>query len=160
MSVPNDTGIADTDREIVVTDLMEGGFAMKSLSVNLPSLHTGLHWIARLLAGFVVGLVLLFFFGTGGFNPLKLTAIEAVQMIFFLTTCIGLVIAWRWELTGGAIATAAMLLFYCTELAVTGGFPRGWVFRLMLLPGFFFLISGLLEKRSSSTATPPIAPGR
>jgi hypothetical protein len=76
----------------------------------------------------LVGFVLVILIGEGGFNPLKLRPVEAVQMTLFLTTCVGLVIAWRWPFVGGAISTGGVLLFFAVEFAVTGGFPKGLVF--------------------------------
>lgn len=103
-----------------------------------------------MLAAFLVGLVLLIYVGEGGFNPLKLSAVEAAQKVFFFTILAGMVLACRWEVIGGTIATAGILLFYGTEFAVTGRFPKGWAFRLMLLPGFLFLLSGVIRRRMSA----------
>jgi hypothetical protein len=44
------------------------------------------------------------------------------------------------------MATVGIVLFYATELAVTGRFPHG-LFPLMLFPGMLFLVSGLLRLR-------------
>jgi hypothetical protein len=65
-------------------------------------------------------------------------------------SCIGLVVAWRWEVAGGTMASAGILLFSGMEFAMRGRFPTGWMFPLMLLPGSLFLVSGLLKKRVSS----------
>jgi hypothetical protein len=94
----------------------------------------------------MVVLVLVILIGEG-FNPLKLRPVEAIQMTLFLTTCIGLVIAWRWPLMGGAISTGGMLLFFAVEFAVTGSFPKGLVFHLMLVSGLLFLLSGFISRR-------------
>jgi hypothetical protein len=87
------------------------------------------------------------FIGDGGFNPLKLKPVEAIQMTLFLATCAGLIIAWRWPFIGGAIATSAILLFFAVEFAMTGGFPKGVIFLLMLFPCAFFMLSGFLKRR-------------
>jgi hypothetical protein len=50
------------------------------------------------LAVFLVGLVLVSFIGEGGFNPLKLTPVNGTQMVFLFTACIGMMMAWCWEL--------------------------------------------------------------
>jgi hypothetical protein len=126
---------------------------MRFLPRALFGLEIGARWIARLLTVFIVGVVLLIFIGQG-FNPFKLTAVEAVQMVFFWTTCIGMVVAWRWEVLGGILATAGILLFYVTEFAVTGAFPKLLMVRLFLLPGFLFLLSGYLKQRLPSSASP------
>jgi hypothetical protein len=116
--------------------------------LHSPSLpEAAASWAARGLAAFLVGLVLLIGVGTGGFNPLAFSPIEAVQMGLFLTACAGLVAGWRWPVVGGGLATAATALFYAVEAVVTGAFPRGAVFPLFLVAGVLFLVSGLLRRR-------------
>jgi hypothetical protein len=63
---------------------------MRSLHSSPSGPEAGLRWTARLLGAALVGLVLVMFIGEGGFNPLKLVAVEAVQMTVFLTACVGL----------------------------------------------------------------------
>jgi hypothetical protein len=123
---------------------------MSSLYSSTSGLQAGLRWIARLLAALLVGLVLVVFIGEGGFNPLKLRAVEAVQMTLFLTSCIGLVIAWRWPFVGGAISAGGILLFLAVEFTVTGSFPKGLVFHLILLSGLLFLLSGFISRRRAA----------
>jgi hypothetical protein len=67
----------------------------------------------------------------------------------FLTACVGLVIGWRWPVVGGAISTGGMLRF-AVEFAVTGGFPKGLVFPLMLLPGLLFLLSTFISRPTAA----------
>jgi hypothetical protein len=98
-----------------------------------------------------VGVVLVIFIGMGGFNPLNLTPVEAIQMFFFWTTCVAMLAAWRWDLIGGAISTASILLFFAVEFSLTGRFPKGVVFNLMWLPGFLFVVSGLMKRHTSAT---------
>ena len=119
---------------------------MRSLSAPLFYLEVGVRWTARVLSALLVGLVLVIFIGEG-FNPLKLKGVEAIQMTFFWTTCIGMVIAWRWQVIGGALALGGMILFFAVERFVTGGFPRGPIFYLMLMPGILFLVASLLRAR-------------
>ncbi len=127
---------------------------MRSLA-KIPSLlERGLGWTARLLAAGLVCLILVIYVGEGGINPLRLTPLEVTQKFFFLTACVGMVAAWRWPLIGGAIATAGIVPFFAVEFAVTGGFPRGLVFHLMLLPGPLFMLSGFRRpERQQAAAT-------
>jgi hypothetical protein len=125
------------------------GMAMSALHLMPSVLEAGLRWTARVLAACLVCLVLVILIGEG-FHPFRLRAVEAIQMTFFLTACVGLVVAWRWPLTGGALATAGILCFYAVEFAVTGGFPRGLVFHLMPVPGLLFLLSALIRRRTSA----------
>jgi hypothetical protein len=113
------------------------------------ALVVGLRWTARLLGAGLVGLVLLIYVGEG-FNPFRLTATETLQHALFLTTCIGLLVGWRWPLVGGAMSTGGMLLFLSVEFAVTARFPKGPDFHLMLLAGILFLLSGFVMRRRSA----------
>jgi hypothetical protein len=122
------------------------GNLLRFIPLSTSYLGIAVRWTARLLAAFLVGIVLVTFFGVGGFNPLKLTAVEAIQMLLFLATCLWMTAAWRWELIGGAIATAAIVSFFAVEFVVTGGFPKGLTFLLMLLPGLLFLLSGVMTR--------------
>jgi hypothetical protein len=122
---------------------------MNSLSFFPAGLESCLRWTARLLAAVLVGLVLVVFIGVtldGGFHPLKLKGVEPLQMVFFWTAGIGMVVAWRWEVIGGALSLGGMILFFAVEFAVRGGLPRGLLLYLMLLPGLLFLLSGLIRK--------------
>ena len=125
---------------------------MRTVSVPLFRLEVGIRWTARVLTAFLLGLVLVMFVGLtvdGGFDPLKLSEVEALQMIFFWTACIGMAIAWRWQVIGGAFSLGGMILFFAVEFAVRGALPRGLVLHLMLLPGILFLVDGFIRRRMS-----------
>ena len=119
---------------------------MRSPRGPLFPLEVGVRWTARVLSAPLVGLALVIFIGEG-FNPLRLKGVEVIQMIFFWTACIGMVIAWWRQVIGGALSLGAMILFFAVERFVTGGFPRGLVFYLMLLPGILFLMDSLIRRR-------------
>jgi hypothetical protein len=123
---------------------------MNSLHYFPVVLEAGLRWMGRLFAAALLGLVAVIFLGEGGFNPLKLTAVEGLQMTLFLTACLGLVVAWRRPVLGGTISTGGMLLFLAVEAAGREGFPKGVFFYLMLLPGLLLLLSGFVTKRGST----------
>jgi hypothetical protein len=125
-------------------------FTMRFASVPLSHLEIGVRWAARALTTVLVGLIVVMFVGVtldGGFHPLRLKGVEPIQMIFFWTACIGMVIAWRWSVLGGALSFGAMILFFAVELAVNGRLPGGLVLHLMLLPGILCLVSGSLSRR-------------
>src|SRR5262245_66298620 len=98
---------------------------MRSLPFFPVVLGSGLRWMGMLFAAGLLGLVAVIFLGEGGFNPLRLTSVEAIQMTLFLTACSGLVAAWRWPVLGGAISLGGVFLFLAVEFATRGGFPRG-----------------------------------
>jgi hypothetical protein len=119
----------------------------------LAHLEIGLRWAARALTTVLVGLIVVMFVGVtldGGFHPLRLKGVEPIQMIFFWTACIGMVIAWRWSVLGGALSFGAMILFFAVELAVNGRLPGGLVLYLMLLPGILFLVDGFIRRQRSA----------
>jgi len=125
---------------------------MRFRLVPLIRLEAGVRWTARVLTALLVGLVLVIFVGLtldGGFNPLKLKGVEATQMVFFWTACIGMVVAWRWQMIGGALSLGGMVLFFAVEFAVRGGLPRGLLLYLMFLPGILFLVDGFIRRRLS-----------
>jgi hypothetical protein len=78
-----------------------------------------------------------------------------VQMFLFLMAGMGLLIAWRWELLGAGIATAAILYFFVIESIATGALPRGWVWTVMPLPGLAFLLCWLLDNGVRLTPRAP-----
>ena len=102
---------------------------MSTLRLSPSFTEVGIRWAARLLAVLLVGLVVVIFIGQGGFNPLKLKGVEPIQMVFFWTACIGMVVAWRWQVIGGALSLGGMILFFAVEFATHGGLPGG-----LLLP--------------------------
>jgi hypothetical protein len=44
------------------------------------------------------------FYADGLPHSLKLVGVEPIQTPFFWTACIGMVVAWRWQLIGGALS--------------------------------------------------------
>jgi hypothetical protein len=128
----------------------------------LSCLEATARWTARVLTVFLVGIVVVMFVGVtidGGFHPLRLKGVEPIQMIFFWTGCIGMVIAWRAPVVGGALSLVAMTLFFTVEFAVRGGPPRGLVLYLMLFPGILYLVSALLRKLIAVSQRTLLGPG-
>jgi hypothetical protein len=123
---------------------------MRSLPVPLVRLEAGIRWTARVLTALLVGLVVVMFVGVtldGGFHPLRLKGVEPIQMAFFWTGCVGMVVALRWQVIGGALSLAGMILFFAVEFAVRGGLPRGLLLYLMMVPGILFLLSAVVRQR-------------
>ncbi len=132
---------------------------MRSLPLPLFRLEVGVRWTARALTAILVGLVLVPFvvnsiydvvhgFYEGGLpHAFWVKGVEPTQMAFFWTACMGLVVGWRWPVTGGALALGEMLLLFAAEFAVRGGLPGGPTLYLMLLPGILFLADGLIRQR-------------
>jgi hypothetical protein len=108
-------------------------------------------WTARALAVLLAGMVLVFLIADGGLNPLRLTGREAALMACLMSTCSGLVLAWRWPFLGGLISTVGILLFYSIEsIASQWRFFNNLYFNLMLVAGILFVLGALIKRRRSS----------
>lgn len=104
-------------------------------------------WMARSLSLAAFAFVAAFVFG--GSEPFVMpTARE-----WFLLACfpmgllVGLAIAWRHEILGGAIGVGSVAMFYVLEFAFSGTLPRGIFFVLLALPALLFFVLGLLDRR-------------
>ncbi len=102
-------------------------------------LNVALRWTARISGAAIMAVVVLFFLGEGGFAAARPTPQEGVLLALFTASCLGLVAAWRWELAGGALNVGGMALFYLVHYLVSGGFPGGWAFAVIAMPGVLFL---------------------
>ena len=99
-----------------------------------------LRWLAR--ATSVVSLALLAMFATsGGDAP---SANEWVLLAFFpIGVAIGMIVAWRSELVGGALTLASLVIFHILVASLgSGGFPGFW-FAAFAAPGIVLLFCGL-----------------
>jgi hypothetical protein len=144
---------------------------MKSLPVSLFPLEVGARWTARVLTVLLVGLVAGPVIINGGYDivhgfyeggvphAFRVKGVEPLQMLLFWTACLGLVLAWRWPVLGGAAALGGMLLFFAVAFAVQGGFPGGLLPYLMLLPGVLFLLSAFVRRRRYAKAWALFGPG-
>jgi hypothetical protein len=106
-----------------------------------------LRWIARLSALLIAGGYVFMVVGEllsphSGNGP----DLRAWGGIVLLTvTCIGMLLAWRWELRGAALSLAALAAF-----TVLIRFNRHTVHFVLALPGFLFLADGLLRRRRTT----------
>ena len=65
--------------------------------------------------------------------------------LFPFGVCLGIALAWRWELLGGCISVASFLGFYSLLYLIDGRIPKGPYFALVAVPGFLFLFASLLN---------------
>jgi peptidoglycan/LPS O-acetylase OafA/YrhL len=104
-------------------------------------------WVARILSLGTIGFILLFMVGER-FDPTALTGRDWSLFIFFpIGLCVGLVLGWPRPLLGGAVAVGSILGFYLVYAAGSGGLPRGGWFLLLALPGFLFIVCGVMRRR-------------
>lgn len=105
--------------------------------------------VSRIWSIISIGLILLLFLVD--LNPAEIEWKEWVGLAFFpLGVVLGMIIGWRYEILGGAIATASLAAFYFIYgLILTGAFPKGIFFLLLSFPGILFLMIGLDSKPKS-----------
>ncbi len=104
-------------------------------------------WIARIWSIASIGLILLFIIGEG-INPTAPS--EWLGLLFFpFGISLGMLLAWRKEGLGGIIAAGSILIFYGVHLATAGRFPKGWAWLAFAAPGFLFLLSWYLSRKTS-----------
>jgi hypothetical protein len=106
---------------------------------------TSVLWSARLLGLAVLGLCLTIFVGEGGFNPGRLSPAESSQMLLFLASCLGPLVAWRWEGFGGTLTLACLALFSADEHRLTGRFLRRPRFAALAVPTVLFLAAAAIR---------------
>lgn len=116
----------------------------------MPAMNTTLRWLARAMSILVVAILLVFAFGEG-LNLARFTARELLLFMFFpLGLCAGMVVAWWREGLGGAITVASLAAFYLADRLLSSSFPRGIAFVALAVPGFLFLLCGLLTRATKA----------
>ena len=117
--------------------------------VGARVVFSALLWTARALSVGSVVLLLLFLSGEDGLDSSKVRPREWAGLLFFpFGVMAGMVVAWWRESLGGAVCVGSLIAFYVWQLLVSGGLPRGPYFFAFSLPGFMFLLYGLLSRRS------------
>jgi hypothetical protein len=140
---------------------------MTSHSVRLLRLEGGMRWTARVLAVLLVGMVLLFFVAdvVSGLTaahpaaavtrPLPDKVWDVFALTWLFSVCLGLALAWRWPLIGGAIASGGILLYYVIDsIAFRRAFFGNLYFDLMFLAGVLFMASALVRRGWSVPRSP------
>jgi len=114
----------------------------------IRTLPIAIRWFARVEGTLIAGMVFLFVLGEGfgkhgtdTLNPFVLSAADFASLSLLLIACIGLLLAWRWEGGGGAIAVICMLV----RLFVRPGFPL-WATLAILVPGILFLLTWFMTR--------------
>lgn len=107
-------------------------------------LTAALRWAARAWSLLTLALVAGFLIGEGGPG----TPAEWAGFVFFPAgVCGGLLLAWRREGLGGAVATASLAAFYLVHRATAGAWPTGWAWLALAAPGPLFLLCRLNSRR-------------
>ena len=106
-------------------------------------------WTARLLAVASALFVLAFALG----EPSSARAPNAQEIIllgFMILALVANLAAWRWEITGAAIARISTLAFTGIELARHGPLPGPWLLGVMAAPAVLYVASWLLRQRTAT----------
>jgi len=105
-----------------------------------------LQWLARLCGLALFVLVLAITIGEGGpRNPLRQPLSVAAQLLLMLVMTLGLIIAWRWELTGALATLLALAAFNAVNFAASGRWAGG-AFPLFAIPPVLYLTHALISR--------------
>lgn len=105
-----------------------------------------LRWTARAAGIVCLAIILMFLFGErSDFG--KITGKQLIGFAFFpIGVFVGLVLAWREEGLGGAIAVGSILgIYFIYGWLLNGSINQGWAFLLFLVPGVLFVAYRLLS---------------
>lgn len=112
----------------------------------------GLGWVARLSGLALVLLVAAIAVGDGRPpNPFRQPTPVAIELWLMLVMIIGLIAAWRWELTAAAVTLAAVAGFNLVELVVNRKLAGG-AFPLFAIPPILYIAHALLRRAQTRAA--------
>lgn len=126
------------NQELGGSSLAQGGGPISIPSAN-PRIVTIIRWIARIwsILLFVLALLIIVAPDPNVVKPVPLT--DWIELGFYGVAILGLLIAWRWEGLGGAIAIAGVV-----GNNVAFGIIRGYWFPGLAIPAFLFVVPGTL----------------
>jgi hypothetical protein len=129
---------------------------MSSLSVN-PRIITIIRWIARIwtIPIFVFALGEILIPDPYAVQPVPLA--DWISLGFLGVSILGLLLAWRWEGLGGAIAIAGFV-GHVVAFGITRGYwwfgALGSLAFILVLPGILFLVCWALSRGKRKLAAP------
>ena len=110
------------------------------------SLPTVVRWVARVTGGALCLLVAAIAVGHWPLpNPFRQPPAVAFQFAFMAAMTVGLIIAWRWELTGALASLIGFLGFNLVEVSVNGRIAGG-LFPLFAVPTALYLLDVELRR--------------
>lgn len=112
-----------------------------------------INWTARITAILslaFMGLFVVAHLANFAQEPIPTLSELGLLALFPFGCMVGLVTGFRFPLIGGAITVGAVLAFYGLEFLMSGSLVTGPYFILCCLPGFLFLLAGLLQRNNSS----------
>lgn len=108
---------------------------------------SAVRWTARVMSLGLAGLLLVFFFGEGGWNLLisvaraPLVPEHIMTIALFFVAVPGLLAAWKWEIAGGVAVLVGAGVFHAVDWVVSGSFPD-FPFTLFFVAGLLYLAAG------------------
>lgn len=117
---------------------------------------TIVRWFARIIGTLLFLGLLTFAIGEEWSNPMKLlqvkfvelSAMELIELVGILLIMTGLLIGWKWELSGGLMILAGVGIFWIIELIVNHSLHPGWPFIVLAIPGMSYLYCSLWKKQA------------
>ena len=108
-----------------------------------------IRWIARIVGLVLIFIVISIFIQSGVQNPFKLGTTNLILNLCFLIMIIGILLGFKWEITGGLVIIASFIIFWMFSIINTGNIRLGWILPLFPIIGSFFLICGLRSQKQS-----------
>jgi uncharacterized integral membrane protein len=101
-----------------------------------------LKWLARIISSLIFLLILVFIMGEGIPNLFKQPPGVQFEFAGLFIILIGLILGWKWPLTGGILILLGNMAFHIIE----GRLYVGTVFAAFDLAGLLYIASRLLSK--------------
>jgi hypothetical protein len=103
-------------------------------------------WTARIVS---LGLIVLFAVFAVGEGPPPILPLSVHTLMFGLlaVSLVGLLVAWRYEALGAALALSGSVGFYVANFYASGfrSLPSGWVFPLLLATPLLYAFATILR---------------
>ena len=103
--------------------------------------HETTHWMARVLAAFLLFIAAGVLYGNGLPSAAQVTNVELALFLAFFAMLVGAALGWRFERMGGVVLLAAFFTFWIVNTYVTQRFSPGTAFTL-------FAVAGVLDRKS------------
>ena len=110
-----------------------------------------MRWAARALSLGLAALFVAFAIGEG-LPPLTPLSLQSLSFGFLALCVVGLLVAWRFEVVGAALALVGGAAFFLNDFALSGfrSFPSGWVFPLLLAAPLLYVGVSVLEHKKGT----------
>ena len=111
--------------------------------MNIKLLATIFRWIGRVFGLVLIGLTLLIATGEGMPNPFTQPLVIQIGFLAMALVLLGILLAWRWELSGAIMSLAGWVLFVGAERV---NWRHSMFLILLCVPSLLFLGSSFLRR--------------